>query len=120
MATFRRQAAECVPYCEYLELLGVDASQIARAEDIPALPIELFKTHDIYCGDTEPEAVFTSSATTGMTSSRHPMRSLALYEEAFRNSFRTFTANRTAGASMRCCPTTCGAKDRRWSTWPTD
>ncbi|MCX4301198.1 MAG: acyltransferase [Alistipes sp.] len=90
MATFRRQAAECVPYCEYLELLGVDASQIARAEDIPALPIELFKTHDIYCGDTEPEAVFTSSATTGMTSSRHPMRSLALYEEAFRNSFRTF------------------------------
>ena len=44
----------------------------------------------MYCGGTEPEAVFTSSATTGMTSSRHPMRSLALYEQAFRASFRTF------------------------------
>ena len=51
---------------------------------------EIFKTHDVYCGGTEPEAVFTSSATTGMTPSRHPMRSLALYERTFRAAFRTF------------------------------
>lgn len=90
LEVFRRQAAECAPYHEYLTLIDVDPTQIARAEDIPALPIELFKTHEVYCGDAEPEAVFTSSATTGMTSSRHPMRSLALYEQAFRGSFRTF------------------------------
>lgn len=90
LETFRRQAAECAPYREYLTLIDVAPSQIARAEEIPALPIRLFKTHEVYCGDAEPEAVFTSSATTGMTSSRHPMRSLALYEQAFRGSFRTF------------------------------
>ena len=54
------------------------------------MPIELFKSHEIYCCTEPPEAVFTSSATTGMIPSRHPMRSLALYEEAFRGAFRTF------------------------------
>ena len=87
---FRRQAVECPPYREYLSLIGVKAQQVDDIRKIPCLPIELFKTHDIYCGEGEPEAVFTSSATTGMTPSRHPMRSLALYEEAFRASFRTF------------------------------
>lgn len=90
LALFRRQAAECAPYREYLALIGADPARVRRAAEIPCLPIGLFKTHEIYCGDAEPEAVFTSSATTGMTSSRHPMRSLALYEETFRRAFRTF------------------------------
>ncbi len=90
LETFRRQAATCPPYGRYLRLIGVEPDAVRTASAIPHLPIGLFKTHDIYCGDTAPEAVFTSSATTGMTSSRHPMRSLALYEQAFRASFRTF------------------------------
>jgi len=90
MELFRRQAAECPPYRQYLSLIGVEAPEVRRFEEIPYLPIELFKTHDIYCGGREPEAVFTSSATTGMTHSRHMMRSLTLYEETFRASFRTF------------------------------
>ncbi|WP_418991628.1 acyltransferase [Alistipes sp.] len=87
---FRRQAAACPPYREYLEKIGVCAHTVEKAAEIPFLPIQLFKTHEVYCGDTPPEAVFTSSATTGMTPARHPMRSLALYEEAFGASFRTF------------------------------
>ncbi|MDE6864823.1 MAG: acyltransferase [Alistipes sp.] len=90
LEVFRRQAAECPPYREYLALLDIAPEHITRFDNIPFLPIQLFKTRDVYCGGTEPEAVFTSSATTGMTSSRHPMRSLALYERAFRGAFRTF------------------------------
>lgn len=90
LETFRRQAATCPPYREYLGLVGVRPERVRRAAEIPHLPIGLFKTHEVYCGDAAPEAVFTSSATTGMTQARHPMRSLALYEEAFRASFRTF------------------------------
>ena len=90
LETFRRQAAECAPYRDYLALVGIEPGEVRRAAEIPHLPIELFKTHDVYCGDGEPEAVFTSSATTGMVPSRHAMRSLKLYEEAFRASFRTF------------------------------
>ena len=87
---FRRQAAECAPYREYLSLVRVKPEAVRTFGEIPYLPIQLFKTHEVYCGGEAPEAVFTSSATTGMTPSRHPMRSLALYEEAFRASFRTF------------------------------
>ena len=90
LETFRRQAVACTPYREYLALAGIRPEEVRTPEEIPHLPIELFKTHDIYCGETPPEAVFTSSATTGMTPSRHPMQSLALYEQAFRASFRTF------------------------------
>ena len=90
LETFRRQAVACAPYREYLALAGIRPEEVRTPEEIPHLPIELFKTHDIYCGETPPEAVFTSSATTGMTPSRHPMQSLALYEQAFRTSFRTF------------------------------
>lgn len=90
LEVFRRQAGTCPPYREYLARIGVDPREVTRFEQIPFLPIELFKTHEVYCGGTTPEAVFTSSATTGMTPSRHPMRSLALYEQAFRASFRTF------------------------------
>lgn len=90
LAVFRRQAAACAPYREYIDRIGIRPAEVDALQKIPFLPIRLFKTHTVYCADTPPEAVFTSSATTGMTSARHPMRSLALYEEAFRRSFTTF------------------------------
>ena len=96
---FRRQARECAPYREYLARIGVRTEHVDTPEKIPYLPIELFKTHTVYCGETPPEAVFTSSATTGMTPSRHPMRSLALYEQAFRTAFRNFYGD-PAGLSL--------------------
>ena len=84
------QAAACPPYREYLERIGVRCGDVREFRAIPFLPIELFKSHEVYCAPEPPEAVFTSSATTGMVPSRHPMRSLALYEQAFRGAFRTF------------------------------
>ncbi len=87
---FRLQARECAPYREYLSRIGVDAEAVESITGIPFLPIELFKSHEVYCGTTPPEIVFTSSATTGMTPSRHAMQSLALYERAFTETFRRF------------------------------
>ena len=87
---FRFQAAACPPYREYLARIGACPDEVARLCDIPFLPIELFKSHDVYCEGPEPEAVFTSSATTGMTPSHHKMHSLATYEKAFRGAFSTF------------------------------
>ncbi len=87
---FRRQAVACTPYRDYLALIGVQAEQITTAHEIPYLPISLFKTHEVYCGESTPEVVFTSSATTGMVASRHLMQSLALYEEAFGRAFQLF------------------------------
>ena len=87
---FRRQAELCAPYREYISLLGVDAAAVERVEDIPFLPIEFFKWRDVYCGEGEPEKVFTSSNTGGTVASRHMMQSLALYEQAFTRAFEQF------------------------------
>ena len=90
LALFRFQAEQCEPYRRYVELLGINPSKVNRIEEIPFLPIELFKSHNIYCGQNEPEMIFTSSSTTGQTPSRHPMAQLSIYERAFTEAFRTF------------------------------
>ena len=87
---FRYQAKHCPPYAEYVALLGVNPDDVKRVEKIPMLPIELFKSHKVYCGEGEPQMVFTSSATTGMVQSRHYVADLALYERAFTEAFRHF------------------------------
>ena len=87
---FRHQAEHCAPYAEYIRLIGVSPDDVSRVEDIPMLPIELFKSHKVYCGENEPQMVFTSSATTGMVQSRHYVADLALYERAFMEAFRHF------------------------------
>jgi hypothetical protein len=84
---FRRQAEQCPPYSEYISLLGVNPAEVNRVEDIPFMPIEFFKWRDVYCGEGEPEKVFTSSNTGGTVASRHMMQSLALYEQAFTRAF---------------------------------
>ena len=87
---FRRQAVQCPPYREYISLLGVNPAEVNRVEDIPFMPIEFFKWRDVYCGEGEPEKVFTSSNTGGTVASRHMMQSLALYEQAFTRAFEQF------------------------------
>ena len=87
---FRWQAERCMPYRQYIGLLGIDPQSVKSIEQIPFLPIELFKSHDIYCGDTTPEKVFTSSSTTGQTPSRHLMQSLSHYERTFTAAFEQF------------------------------
>ena len=90
LALFRFQAERCEPYRRYIELLGVKPAEVQRIEDIPFLPIELFKSHTIYCGNTNPEVVFTSSSTSGQTPSRHLMAHISIYEQTFTNAFQTF------------------------------
>ncbi len=88
LEVFRFQYLHCSVYRKYAEAIGHMPDKVDKLEDIPFLPIEFFKTQTIYCGDTPPEAVFTSSGTTGMTPSRHYVRSLALYRRSFGLAFR--------------------------------
>ena len=90
METFHFQAAECQVYAKYLRLLQIDPTQVQAPEQIPHLPIELFKTHFVYSGPEAPEITFTSSATTGMVPAQHPVACLALYQESFSRTFRQY------------------------------
>ncbi len=90
LETFKFQARECAPYRQYLELIGCTPNEVKRVEDIPHLPIELFKSHEVYSAQTPPEEIFTSSSTTGVGVARHPMAHLHIYEEAFTKAFEIF------------------------------
>ena len=83
LALFRYQAAHCPPYAAYLMQLGRDTAAITQLTDIPFLPIEFFKTHDVRTKPTEwePQEVFLSSGTTLQQRSRHLVREPALYRE---------------------------------------
>jgi hypothetical protein len=59
-------------------------------EDIPFMPIELFKSHDVYCGEQTPEIIFTSSNTGSTVPSRHMMASLEGYQKSFTRAFEIF------------------------------
>ena len=87
---FRYQAEHCEPYRRYLELMGINSADIERVAESPFLPIELFKSSDVYCGESAPEIIFTSSNTGSTVPSRHMMASLELYREAFTRAFEQF------------------------------
>ena len=90
LEVFRYQAERCHVYAEYLRLIGCDVESIESVEQIPMLPIELFKSCDIYGADTPPQMVFTSSATTSMVSSHHAVADISLYERSFMQAFEQF------------------------------
>ena len=77
-------------YQDWVNTVGVDPSSVARINQIPFLPISFFKTHQIVSTDFEPQAVFESSGTTGMISSKHFVRDLDIYRLSFMNGFRSF------------------------------
>lgn len=78
---FQYQAVHCPPYRAYLAGLGRDPARVQRLVDIPFLPIEFFKTHEVRTdpGAWEPQETFRSSGTTLQQRSRHLVRDPALY-----------------------------------------
>ena len=87
---FRFQAERCEPYREYLRQIGIRPERVETTREIPFLPIELFKTRRVYCSDSEPQQVFTSSSTTGQTPAKHYVADLSIYERAFTLAFERF------------------------------
>lgn len=84
---FRYQANHCEVYKEYLSLLGCGINDIQEVEDIPFLPIEVFKSRRV-CTADEVEVTFTSSGTTGDAVSTHFVKDLSIYHWSFLQSFR--------------------------------
>ena len=77
-------------YRSFAETVGRTPGRVKELNDLPFLPISFFKTHEVVSTSFEPEAVFSSSGTTGAATSRHQVRSLDLYRRSFREGFRRF------------------------------
>lgn len=90
LEVFGFQYENCDTYREYVDLLGVDPVSVRRLEDIPFLPIRLFKSREVIIQGMEPEIVFRSSATTGMIQANHFVADLSLYRRSFMEGFSRF------------------------------
>lgn len=91
LEVFRYQAVNNPIYKEYISYLRRDINEIDSLQEIPFLPIELFKTHTVITGSDQPIAqTFTSSGTTGMATSKHHVTDISIYEESFMKGFEHF------------------------------
>ncbi|MEO6523007.1 MAG: acyl transferase [Mucilaginibacter sp.] len=87
---FHYQAKNCAVYHGFLTGLGIDIGAINDIQQIPFLPIEFFKSHNVVSVDAEPEVTFTSSGTTGVITSSHIVTDVSWYVDSFRKAFELF------------------------------
>jgi hypothetical protein len=80
-------------YQDFCTLLKKDKSNVKSLEEIPFLPIQFFKSHEIVSSSKPIQETFTSSGTTGMLTSKHMVTDLTLYEQSFRKAFSQFYGN---------------------------
>jgi len=87
---FKHQFKNNTVYRSFCSLLNVYASDIKCIEDIPFLPIQFFKSHQILSSTQQIEQVFKSSGTTGMATSKHYVTDISIYEKSYLNTFKHF------------------------------
>lgn len=90
LETFRYQYDNVEVYRKFVDYLNIDPSTIKEVEDIPFLPIEMFKNHLVLNKNSEAEHYFQSSGTTQMNRSKHYIADFSLYEESIYKSFEQF------------------------------
>jgi phenylacetate-coenzyme A ligase PaaK-like adenylate-forming protein len=93
LKVFRLQYDNNAVYRTFCEHLKVDKQDIKLVSQIPFLPIQFFKSHDIVTGNHTIQATFTSSGTTGSATSRHLVTDLSLYESSYYQAFCQFYGN---------------------------
>ena len=91
LETFHYQYNSVAVYKDFVDYLKISPSDVREVEDIPFLPIEMFKNHQILDKSKAAERYFQSSGTTNIqTLSRHWIADFSLYEESICQSFEQF------------------------------
>ena len=93
LKVFRFQYENNAVYRSFCELLKVEKGSVKSLQQIPFLPIQFFKSHDVLSSPEAIQETFTSSGTTGMITSKHLITDVTLYEESYRNAFSEFYGN---------------------------
>ncbi|UOK43442.1 MULTISPECIES: acyl transferase [Flavobacterium] len=93
LKVFRYQYDNNPVYKNFCNLLKKDKSNVKSIQEIPFLPIQFFKSHDVVSSSEPVQTIFTSSGTTGTITSRHMVTDLNFYEQSFRSGFSQFYGN---------------------------
>jgi len=87
---FRYQYENVGIYRRFVDYLNLDPAKVDRLENIPFLPIEMFKNHQILDRHAEAGLFFQSSGTTQMNLSKHFIADENKYKESIYKSFTRF------------------------------
>lgn len=93
LKVFRHQYDNNKVYQDFCSLLKKDKQNVKTIKDIPFLPIQFFKTHDVVSTAQQVQEIFTSSGTTGTVASRHLVTDITYYKQSFRSAFSQFYGN---------------------------
>lgn len=93
LKVFRFQYDNNAVYREFCDLVHQDKHSVKSLGQIPFLPIQFFKSHDVVSTIDEPQTIFTSSGTTGSITSRHLVTDVSLYEQSYQQAFSQFYGN---------------------------
>lgn len=93
LKVFRHQYDNNAVYRNFCILLNKDKHNVKTEQEIPFLPIQFFKSHDIVSSANPVQITFTSSGTTGMATSKHLVTDLEYYEKSYRLAFSQFYGN---------------------------
>ncbi|HEY2721575.1 MAG TPA: acyl transferase [Chitinophagaceae bacterium] len=87
---FRFQYGNNPVYSAYIDALKIDIQEIKALSQIPFLPIQFFKSHEVRTTEFNAAEVFESSGTTQTISSRHFVKDISLYQQSFLKGFELF------------------------------
>ena len=93
LKVFRYQYENNKVYQEFCDFLKTDPHKVKSLQQIPFLPIQFFKSHEVVSNSNPIQETFTSSGTTGMITSKHLVTDVTLYEESYRKGFSEFYGN---------------------------
>ena len=93
LKVFRHQYDNNLMYQQFCNFLMKDKNNVKSVLEIPFLPIQFFKTHEILSSQDVVQTTFTSSGTTGMQTSKHLVTDVSWYEESYRLAFSEFYGN---------------------------
>lgn len=77
-------------YRRFCDALNISFGQITSAEQIPCLPINVFREHKVLLSKAVEIGFFESSGTTNSVQSKHFITDYTLYERSFLESFQHF------------------------------
>lgn len=90
LKVFKFQFEHNSVYRSFCDLLYIHPSTVSKVEDIPFLPIQFFKSHEVISSQQSVQETFTSSGTTGSITSKHLVTDCSVYEESYINAFKHF------------------------------
>ncbi|SNR17769.1 long-chain-fatty-acid--protein ligase [Tenacibaculum jejuense] len=93
LQTFAYQFENNRVYRSFCDLLYTHPSDIKEIHEIPFLPIQFFKSHEVISGTAPIQETFSSSGTTGSVTSKHYVSDISLYEKSYLEGFEHFYGN---------------------------